>query len=303
MRNNLRHNRHRIIDLVRQKDPKAAEALTNLRLDWYSIKNKDGGSTDEANVYIYDEIMPQWMAEWIGGGVSAEGMIAELNEITAGTINLRINSPGGSVFEAIAIYNALVSHSAEIHVFVDALAASAASVIAMAGDKITMMVGSQMMIHDAIGMEYGNAADMRAYAKFLDGQSDNLASIYAARTGGDVADWRALMVAETWMTASEAVQNGIADEVYTKSAASDPPQEDPKEDPEEDPDKTKEPDPTDPEEEEEAATGEDPENKLKRRHNLQNRGFKYAGRRRAPGPDIIDLNREVDEILASLGAK
>lgn len=296
----LEAGQKKVLDRIRAQSPELADKLSNLNYEWFTIKNE--ASDAEADVYIYDEIVPEWMVAWFGG-VSAEGMIAQLNEITAPKINVRINSPGGAVFEAIAIYNALVAHSADIHVYVDALAASAASVIAMAGDKVTMMVGSQLMIHDALGLERGNAAELRAYAEFLDKQSDNIASIYAHKTGGDPADMRALMLAETWMFAQEAVELGLADEVYSKPAQSDdPPSEDdpaPEEDPEEEPTPEGEEDPA-PEGEE--GTEDVVENRMSKVHSLSNRGFKHAGRRKAPSPQNA-WDSAVNEILASLGSK
>jgi ATP-dependent protease ClpP protease subunit len=287
VKNQVSLQQMKMLSKIKAKDPELATRLSNLNIGWYALKNQ--ADDDTADLYIYDEIMPQWMAEWVGG-VSAEGLIAELNEITAGTINVRINSPGGSVFEAIAIYNTLVSHQATINVFVDALAASAASVIAMAGDTVTMMVGSQLMIHDAMGIEMGNAKEMREFATFLDGQSDNIASIYAARAGGDAADYRQMMIAETWATAQEAVDLGLADKVYSKPAAP-PPDDDPEKKSEEDPEEDK------PDEEEES-----PENLLHKKHNLTNKGFKYAGRKRAPNPSgpVNVTDDAVDRIMAKL---
>ena len=273
----------KLLKRVKAQNPELAKQLANLDLGWYRIKNSTDGET--ADLYIYDEIMPAYMVEWWGSGVSAEGLIEALSEISASTINVRINSPGGDVFEAIAIYNTLVSHSATINVYVDALAASAASIIAMAGDKITMMIGSQLMIHDALGIEMGNAADMRAFADFLDKQSDNLASIYKAKAGGDVADWRALMLAETWMFADEAIEMGLADELYAAE-----PEEESEESEEDNPDEPKEgeeeeePEEDDEEEKEEPDPDEELENLLHKHHSLANRGFKYSGRKRAPSP-------------------
>jgi len=292
----LLNQRAKILDKIRNEDPQLANALTNLKLDWYRVRNSADGET--ADLYIYDEIVPAAIAEWFGG-VSAEGLIEQLSEITASTINVRINSPGGSVFEAIAIYNTLVSHSAVINVYVDALAASAASVVAMAGDKITMMVGSQMMIHDAIGIEMGNAAEMRAMADFLDKQSDNIASIYCAKAGGDNADWRAIMLAETWMFADEAVELGLAEEIYSadkpeeEETQEDEDAETPDEQQQEEEEGTEEPIPEEDE--------EDPENLMNRKHSLVNRGFKYAGRRRAPQPvNTAQLStRDIDRLLAN----
>jgi ATP-dependent protease ClpP protease subunit len=292
MRKLLAQEHSKIISKIRAKDPELANKMAAFNLDWFRVKN--AASDDEADIYIYDEIIPQWMAEWFGG-VSAEGLIAQLNEISAKTINVRINSPGGAVFEAIAIYNALMAHSATINVYVDSLAASAASLISMAGDKVTMMVGSQMMIHDVMGMEMGNAGDMRAFATFLDKQSDNIASIYAEKSGGNIEDFRALMLAETWMYAQEAVDLGLADEIYKRSSNKMPP--------EEDPDKESEPDPEDPDEEKDDPEEEPPENLLGRKHSLAARGFKYTGRKRAPAPLQDRLESDLDEIMASIGRK
>lgn len=271
--------KERFYTRVTNLDPRLGNELRNIRLPWYTITNQsdvDGAPEEEEDtpqILIYDEI---------GGsmGISADEFVSDLNAITAKNINVRINSPGGSVFDAIAIYNALVAHPANVTTYVDALAASAASIIALSGDKVVMMLGSQMMIHDALGQEIGNAADMRIMAKFLDQQSDNIASMYAAKAGGDLADWRATMIAERWYMASEAVEVGLADEIYKPT----PKQEVASEMPEEAPEEETE----DIEAEEEVK--EDVTALLRYRHNLTNRGFKYAGRRRAPSPIVSTTN-------------
>lgn len=286
---------------LRNKDPKLATALDGVRLDWYTIRNTAGEDTTE--IYIYDEIMPQWLAEWFGGGVSAEGMIAQLNEITTANIDVRINSPGGAVFEAIAIYNALVKHPANINVYVDSLAASAASVIAMAGDKLTMMVGSQMMIHDAMGLEMGNARDLREYATFLDKQSDNIASIYADRAGGEVKQWRALMIAETWMFANEAVEMGLADVVYSRPVGAPDPEPAPDMEPEEEEEGTEEGG------DEDTETVDDDElaDLMSKTHLVA--ASRYGHRRRAPAPVPVtavtdeQLDRYIETFRNLLGGK
>lgn len=180
------------------------------RTDWYRITNSIGSGP--ATVHIYDEI-----GYW---GITASDFVAELSQLNAAAIDLHINSPGGEIFDGIAIMNALRSHPATVTTYVDGLAASIASVIAMAGDRVVMAPNSQMMIHDGSGFCIGNAADMREMATLLDRQSDNIASVYAAKAGGDVADWRALMTAETWYTAEEAVEAGLADEVSSSSRTS-----------------------------------------------------------------------------------
>jgi len=174
------------------------------RTDWYKISNLADG-VDE--VYIYDEI------GWFG--VNAADLVNELRGLTAARLSVRLNTPGGDVFDSIAIMNALRAHAATVDVTVDSLAASGGSIIAMAGDTITMAPGSQMMIHDAHSIAIGNAADLRELADLLDRQSDNVASIYQSHAGGKVADWRELMQAETWYGAQEAVDAGLADAVGT----------------------------------------------------------------------------------------
>jgi len=153
-------------------------------------------------------------------GPSEWGMIDERSFADAlkslgdvSTINLRINSPGGSAFSGIAMYNMLMRHPARVVVDVDGLAASIASVIAMAGDEIRMGDGAQLMIHDASSIAWGNAAEMRRTAELLDSISGDIASIYARRSGRPVDELRALMQAETWLGAQESVDAKLADSV------------------------------------------------------------------------------------------
>jgi ATP-dependent protease ClpP protease subunit len=167
-------------------------------------------TADSADVMVYDEIG--------GWGITALDFARELQNITAASINLRINSPGGDVFDSIAIYNSLRDHPAKIHVTVDSLAASGASVITMAGDTVTMNRGSQLMIHDAYTITIGNEDDLRETADLLGRISDTIAALYAARAGGDAGQWRDRMRAETWYSAAEAVSAGLAD---TDTAAGD----------------------------------------------------------------------------------
>ncbi len=170
---------------------------------WFEIRN---ATDDTAELLIYDEI-----GGWCGW--YADEFVEQLATITAPNLTVRINSPGGSVFEGIAIANALRSHPATVTTQVDGIAASIASVIALAGDRLVMMPNSQLMIHDASGFCMGDAADMAQMATLLEQQSDNLADVYAARAGGTREEWRARMQAETWYLAAEAVEAGLADEV------------------------------------------------------------------------------------------
>lgn len=178
---------------------------------WYRIDNKAG---EPAALYIFDEINPLW-------GIGAQEVVDKLNGIDASQIDVHINSPGGNVFDGIAIMNALRNHKANITVKVDGLAASIASVIAMAGDQIVMSLGAQMMVHNPSGIAMGDARTMRELADTLDKSRASIASIYADRAGGTVDAWQGAMDAETWYTAQEAVDAGLADKLDDSSQAED----------------------------------------------------------------------------------
>lgn len=187
---------------------------------WYRISNEVGtGADGTPEILIYGEIGSDWFPE----DVLAYTFVRDLAAVDAPAITVRINSPGGFVFDGIVIYNALKDHPAKVHVIVDGLAASAASFIAMAGDTITMNRASEMMIHDAWGLAIGNSADMLDMAQFLDRQSNKVAGIYAARAGGPVERWREAMTAETWYSPTEAVAAGLADEATDSDAATEKP--------------------------------------------------------------------------------
>ncbi len=181
---------------------------------WWSVRDQ---SDSERTIYLYGMIGGGWFED----GATADGVVQQIRDFSGATLNVRINSPGGLVFEGIAIANAMRAHPARVNIFVDGLAASIASVIAVSGDRTTMMPNSQMMIHEASGGCMGNAADMRKTAEMLDSVSENIADAYATRTGGAVGDWRNLMHAETWYNAAEAVAAGLADEVSDASAPPD----------------------------------------------------------------------------------
>ncbi len=120
---------------------------------------------------------------------------------------------GGETFDGVAIYKTLRQHAATVHVVIDSLAASAASFIAMAGDSITISQNGMMMVHDAWGMAVGNAEAHAEMSDLLSKVSDNVASIYAQRTGGTTEEWRETMRSDTWYTAEEAVAAGLADRI------------------------------------------------------------------------------------------
>lgn len=172
--------------------------------DGYTILNATG---PVAEIRIYSEIGFY--------GVSASQFVEDLDTITAPEIVVAINSLGGEVFDGIAIYNALRLKDAHITTRVDSMAASIASVVAQAGDHRQMVKSSQMMIHEAWGLVIGTARDMRELADNLDRQTDNIAAIYAERSGRELDEVRPLLTDETWFTDAEAVEEGFADEVIS----------------------------------------------------------------------------------------
>lgn len=169
---------------------------------WYTIRNE----ADEAEVRIYDSIG--------AFGITAEKFVSELQAITASKVRLRINTPGGSVFDATAIYNALRSHPAHVVSDIEGAAASAGSWIALAGDEVRMADTAYMMIHNAQGAVMGEAEEMRKTAETLDMLSNTIAGMYEKKTGKPRSHWLNLMSKTTWFTAEEAKAEGLVDEVY-----------------------------------------------------------------------------------------
>jgi ATP-dependent Clp protease protease subunit len=163
----------------------------------------------DGEVLIYDGIG----ADFWGDGVTAKGFAKELSDLGAvNSLTIRINSGGGDVWDGIAIHEAIARHpAAKKTVVVDGLAASIASVIAMAGDEIRIAPGGFFMVHNAWSMSVGDAATMRKTAELLDSVSGQMANIYAARTGKPAAKIKEWMNAETWFDAETAVSNGFAD--------------------------------------------------------------------------------------------
>lgn len=171
----------------------------------YQVKKKD----DTAEILIYEQIGESW---WDGGGVGAKKFAEDLKALgDVSSIDVRINSPGGDVFEGDAIYSALNNHKATINVFIDGVAASAASYIAMAGDTIAIAEHAKFMIHNAWGLAIGNAKEMRKTADVLATLDSAIQLIYQRRTNQtdkQLADW---MDAETWFVGQQAIDNKFAD--------------------------------------------------------------------------------------------
>lgn len=167
----------------------------------------------EVTVYLYDVIVgTDEEAEW-WGGVSAQTFVKEIRAIDASVIHLRINSPGGDVFAARAMEQALRDHKAKIITHVDGYAASAASYLALAGDEVEIAAGGFFMIHKAWTYAYGNADDMAASSSLLEKIDDSLVASYAKETGQEPDQLREWMRAETWINSDEAVALGFADRV------------------------------------------------------------------------------------------
>lgn len=170
---------------------------------WYKIENNAGGP---AQVAIYDEIGMY--------GCSAQSFITDLGKVK-GDLDVHVNSPGGDVFDGMAIYNRLVQHDGQVRVIVDGLAASAASFIAQAAAPgfLEIAPGARMMIHNGFAQAIGDASDLRKTADLLDGVTEDIARIYATRTGLPVSHWLSEMALETWYRDSEAVTARLADRV------------------------------------------------------------------------------------------
>jgi ATP-dependent protease ClpP protease subunit len=182
---------------------------------WWRVSNADG---DRAKLYIYDFI-DMW-------GVNASDFATALDGITAPAIDLHVNSPGGDVWDGVAIYQALKTHPANVTVHVDGIAASAASFISMAGDDIAIAKPARMMIHDASTGIYGNEADLLLVANQLGEVSGDIAGIYADRAGGSPDMWREAMKANagfgTWYSSAQAVEAGLADRVDDGTTPAEP---------------------------------------------------------------------------------
>ena len=163
---------------------------------------------EPAVLQIFDQIGEDWFG---GSGISAKAFSDALQSVGPGPLVVEINSPGGNVWDGLAIYNMLRGRQSPVTTRVVGIAASIASIIALAGDTIEMAEASLFMIHDPSGMVAGTSEDMRKMANALDQHAEILANIYVKRTGKTSAQIRAAMTAETWFTAQEAIQFGLAD--------------------------------------------------------------------------------------------
>lgn len=178
-----------------------------------AVQATDG--SDEATLYVYDAIVADQFEADYWGGVAPETFVKTLIAMTAATIHLRVNSPGGNVFSARTMEQALREHPSRIVTHIDGVAASAASFLPMGTDEIVIGKGAMVMIHNSRIIEWGTAAELRKTADLLDKVDSTLVQTYADRTktkasAEQIAAW---MAAETWFTSAEAVAAGLADSV------------------------------------------------------------------------------------------
>lgn len=173
-------------------------------------------SSNSADIFIYGDIVRWVWEDYFPEDVSSNTFKDDLDALgDVSTINLHVNSPGGSVFEGIAIYNMLKRHKAKVNVYVDALAASIASVIAMAGDTIYMPKNSMLMIHNPWTWTEGNATELRKAADDLDRIGNSSKQTYLQKAGEKLTDEKLqeMLDAETWLSADEAFEYGLCDVV------------------------------------------------------------------------------------------
>ena len=196
--------------------------IAAIKPEWENRKESGVKLAASNEFLLYGEI-----GGWTGE-VSSMAVIGWLNERAGQNVTVRVNSPGGDVFEGVAIYNALQRHDGEVTIIVDSLAASAATIIMMAGDQIRMAENATMMIHPAWTFAAGGAEDFVKEASILQGIDANIIATYAARTGRPADEITPLVEAETWMSAQEALDGKFIDSI--EAAKTPPPPKEPQKD-------------------------------------------------------------------------
>ena len=167
-------------------------------------------SEEEHSISIYDAIGQD---PWSGEGVTTKRIAAALRSVNGADVTVNINSPGGDMFEGLAIYNLLRDYSGKVTVKVLGLAASAASIIAMAGDEIRIARSGFLNIHNCWVIALGNRQDLLEVARRLEPFDQAMAEIYATRTGSELSAMQQLMDADTWLNGSAAVEQGFCDDL------------------------------------------------------------------------------------------
>lgn len=198
---------HKLLQLLRDNAP-AAKATPAIRM------KEDG---DVAHVYVYDVIDSYW-------GASAKALVEALAAAGAKDVALHVNSPGGDVFEARAMVSAVRAHQAKGHrvtAYIDGLAASAATYLALSGDQVHIADGGMFMVHNSWTLAWGNKTELRSTAELLDKIDGTIGADYARKTGATVEQIAAWMDAETWFTGAEALAAGFVDSVIEPPKADD----------------------------------------------------------------------------------
>lgn len=183
--------------------------------NWLSYSPR-AAANEPATIQIFDQIGEDWFSN---SGVTAKSFAETLQAVGTGPLNVEINSPGGNVWDGLAIYNMLRGRQATVTTKVVGVAASIASIIALAGDTVEIADAALMMIHDPSGITAGTSDDMRKMADALDQHAAILAGVYEKKTGKTALAIRAAMKAETWFTSSEAIDFGLADSISEKQPA------------------------------------------------------------------------------------
>jgi ATP-dependent protease ClpP protease subunit len=196
----------------RRNKEAGAQARADGQRDWFRfVTNR--ATPKKAEIYIYGDIGATYFDE---SGVSVEDFVAQLDELDdVKALDVRINSPGGSAWDGMTIANAIIRHPAKVTTWIDGLAASAASLVAVAGDEVVTSKYGQAMLHNAHAVAMGTAKDMREIASQLDNLNASMAAYYADRAGGDAATWSRAMTKESWYNADEMLEAGLATRIDT----------------------------------------------------------------------------------------
>lgn len=196
----------------RSESNAAAHADGAAPRDWFRfVENK--ADPKSAEIHIYGDIGETMFTD----GISAAEFVDTLDALDVDTLDVRINSPGGSAWDGMTIANAMIRHKAHVTTWIDGLAASAASIVAVAGDEVVVSKYGQAMLHNARAIAMGTAKDMREIAQQLDQLNGSMAQYYADRAGGDAAEWSRAMGKETWYNADEMLAAGLATRIDTSA--------------------------------------------------------------------------------------
>jgi ATP-dependent protease ClpP protease subunit len=194
-----------------RREAESAGARAAASREWFRVVTNKAAVPE---IHIYGDIGSTFFDE---SGVSASDFVDQLEGLDSKQIAIRINSLGGSAWDGLTIAQAIVRHPAQVTTYIDGVAASAASIVAVAGDKVVTSKYGQAMLHNASAMVMGNSKDLREVASQLDNLNASLAAFYADRAGGDVATWTRAMARETWYNADEMFAAGLATEIDTSA--------------------------------------------------------------------------------------